>query len=144
MKIFFKTIAIMTVAGISILAVIGYTVIGESTELKKSADGFFHAVRANQTAQSHHYLSSDFKAITSASELDRLIQQMRLQRATSITWHGFSIHNQNGVLEGLMTLDDATQYTLTVSLSQHAQDWKISGFSVKPAQSVALNRQYSG
>ncbi|MCC2113253.1 MAG: hypothetical protein KDJ16_14555 [Hyphomicrobiales bacterium] len=101
-----------------------------TSDITKTADAFFQAVRSGDMDQVESHLSSGFKQSTDRERLQAFISGNGLDRFSSASWGGRSVKTSGGVrvgeLEGSITLDDGGTVPLTIKFLKEDGTWKIN------------------
>jgi hypothetical protein len=127
----------MLIAGVVFLAM------NLTSALPGTADAFFKAARAGDMETARSYLSEEFRASTSAEQLQGFLAESALLNYKEASWSNRSINNDRGELTGSVLTDDGGRVPLTIQLVQENDAWKIYHIDRKPAglQSTADARE---
>lgn len=90
-----------------------------------AADEFFVAVKDKEIDTAYSYLSDDFKASTSQSELIAFMEKNQLDNFQEANWQSRSINGGRGDLVGSITTSTGGVVPITVSFVKGQDGWKI-------------------
>lgn len=138
MKKIFKIIAgFIAVILIIIIAAFYFT-----SELPKTADKFFTAVKSQNMDQAYSYVSDAFKEVTSQEALQKFLQNNGFDDYQEASWSSRKVENNTGELKGYIQTSAGKELPLTVDFVKSQNKWKINAIN-KPASGIQTPRQTS-
>lgn len=96
-----------------------------TSELPKTADAFFTAVAREDYDAAMAMTTADFKASTSAADLQAFAEENGLRGYRDASWSSRSIENDTGALEGTLSMADGSGLPVTVQLVKSDAGWRI-------------------
>lgn len=102
-----------------------FAVLSMTSGLVNTADAFFAEVAVGNMQKAHEYLSEEFRAATSAEDLQQFLADSALQEYQSADWSNRSIANGAGELTGVVRTKGGGSIPLKVSFVKEATGWKI-------------------
>jgi len=124
---------VLGVVGVIILAVAA--IFYFTGDMVTAADEFFAAVKQQDMDKAYTYLSEEFQAGTSQSDLVAYFEENRLDQFTQASWTSRSINGGRGVLTGSITTESGGVVPLTLSFVKGESGWKIYAIQ-KPAAGI--------
>ena len=125
MKKFFTGCAVFAAVLVAIV-VIGITAVFYLTSgAVDTADAFFTEVAAGNFSAARNFLSEEFKATTSAAELEAFLSKSSLLDYNEANWHNRSIENNTGSLEGEIITQSGGSIPLKMDFVKESDAWKI-------------------
>ncbi len=126
MRTWKKILIGLVVVIVAVIAIVFYA----TSDITKTADAFFQAVKSGDAEQMEGYLSGGFKRSTDREGLQAFIRDTGLDRFSSASWGGRSVDTSGGVtrgeLEGSITLEGGEIVPLTIKFVKEGDDWKIN------------------
>jgi hypothetical protein len=101
--------------------------------MTKTADAFFEAVKRQDIAAAHSYLSADFKANTDEAALKAFLSSNALLHFKKASWSNREISGGRGELNGEVTSDSGGVIPLKLLFVKENDAWKIYGIQRAPA-----------
>lgn len=106
-----------------------------TADLVTVADQFFAASKSKNMEQAYSYLSDDFRAGTSQSELEMFLEKNLLTTFQEANWQTRSINGGRGELIGSVTTDSGGVVPITLSFVKGSSGWKIYSIQ-KPSSGI--------
>ncbi len=104
----------------------------------KAADEFFTRVREGKVQEAYETTSAGFKRETDADGFQRFVKRYALDQVASWSWSSRSFQNNQGHLEGTLTLKSGATMTFKVGLVHENDAWKIHGLEGEPPPGVVV------
>ncbi|EOX1298574.1 hypothetical protein ACPD1E_003680 [Vibrio cholerae] len=120
-------------AGVFILAIVA--VFFFTADMVKSADGFFVAVKNKDMGKAATYLSDDFQASTSQSDLELYLEKNFIHKFKEANWESRSINGNRGSLIGSITTESGGVVPITLSFVKGENGWQIYSIQ-KPSSGI--------
>ena len=89
------------------------------------ADDFFVAAKENRASDAYAYLSEDFRANTSESELMEFLEENQLTQFENANWQTRSINGGRGDLVGSITTTSGGTVPLSLTFAKGGGTWSI-------------------
>lgn len=96
-----------------------------TADMVGAADEFFVAVKDKEIDTAYSYLSDDFKAGTSQSELTAFMEKNQLDNFQEANWQSRSINGGRGDLVGSITTSKGGVVPIAISFVKGQDGWKI-------------------
>lgn len=96
-----------------------------TADMVTSADKFFAAVKSKDMKEAYTYLSEDFQAGVSQSDLTLFLKQQRMDTFKEVSWGSRSINGSSGSLTGTITNESGGVIPITLSFVKGEEGWKI-------------------
>lgn len=126
-KIFLGIVGVFIIA---IVAVFYFT-----ADMVKSADEFFSAVKENDINKAYTYLSEDFQASTSQTDLEIYLENNFIDKFKEASWESRSINGGRGSLIGSISTQTGGVVPITLSFVKGDNGWKIYSIQ-KPSSGI--------
>jgi hypothetical protein len=134
-KVFKIIIGFVIVVMLIITAVFYFT-----SELPKTAEKFFTAVKNKNMAQAYSYVSDSFKQKTSQEALQNFLQNNGFDSYQDASWNSRKVVNNTGQLVGHILTSSGKELPLTVDFIKSQNEWKIHAIN-KPSSGVQKSKQ---
>ncbi|MDA0993787.1 MAG: hypothetical protein O3A13_09155 [Proteobacteria bacterium] len=108
-----------------------------TSDMVRTADDFFLATKNGDIAAAYSFLSEDFQASTSQSELSTFAQSNRLTEFQEANWQNRSVSGGRGELVGSITTTSGGVVPISLSLVKGDNSWKIYAIQ-KPATGLQV------
>jgi hypothetical protein len=95
--------------------------------MTKTADAFFNAIKNQDIATAHKYLSEDFKASTDEVALKEFLTKGALLKFKETSWSNRQISGGRGELDGEVITDTGGVVPLKLIFIKENEQWKIYG-----------------
>ncbi len=102
-----------------------------TADLPKSADAFFALVKDGKTEDAYQSTAKAFQDATSMDQFTTFLEQTGLNQYASASYNSRSFENDQGRLEGTVTLSDGTSKPIQVDLTKENGTWKVLGVNTK-------------
>lgn len=122
---------LLGVVGVFVLAVAA--IFFFTASLVTTADEFFLAVKDKDIDAAYSYLSEDFKASTSQSELLDFIRENQLDAFQEASWQSRSINGGRGNLTGSITTNNGGVVPIAMGFVKGQDGWKIYAIQKPPS-----------
>lgn len=96
-----------------------------TADMVSAADEFFVAVKDGNIDRAYSYLSDDFRANTTESELAAFLEKNQLSRFQEANWQTRSIKGGRGDLVGSITTNSGGIVPISLSFVKGSGTWKI-------------------
>jgi len=96
-----------------------------TSDLSKSADRFFLAVKSGNYDEAYSLLSADFKKDTSKSALKVYLEKNALHQSKRTRWNSKSIHSNRAKVIGSLTTETEMSIPIEVTFLK-GTEWKIN------------------
>lgn len=116
------------VVAVAIIAGIAFTL---TADLPKSADAFFALVKDGQTEQAYQSTAQPFRDATTLDQFKSFLDQTGLNDYKSASYNSRAFENDQGRIEGTVTLSDGTSKPIQVDLMKENGTWKVQGINTK-------------
>lgn len=121
MKTLLKIVVGLVVVGVVAVGLVFYL----TSDLTKTADGFFAAVKAKDYGGASQFLSEDFRAATPQTELAAFLDQSTLTAFKTASWTNRSVSGNRGNLDGSITTDSGGVVPITLEFVKENGNWRI-------------------
>lgn len=121
MKTLLKIVVGLVVLGVVAVGLVFYL----TSDLTKTADAFFAAVKAKDYGGASQFLSEDFRAATPQTELAAFLDQSTLTAFKTASWTNRSVSGNRGNLEGSITTDSGGVVPITLEFVKENGKWRI-------------------
>lgn len=124
---------LLGIVGVFILAIVA--VFFFTADMTKSADEFFAAVKNKDMNKAYTYLSEDFQANTSQSDLEAYLEKNLIHKFAEASWESRSINGGRGSLVGSITTESGGVVPITLNFVKGENGWKIYSIQ-KPSSGI--------
>jgi hypothetical protein len=124
---------LLGIAGFFILAIAA--IFYFTADMVTLTDEFFTAVKNKDMKKAYTYLSEDFQASTSQSELENYLEKNRISKFKEASWGSRSINGGRGTLIGSITTESGGVVPVTLSFVKGENGWKIYSIQ-KPSSGI--------
>lgn len=124
-------VGLFVIAGLIVALAFYFT-----SDLSKTADEFFTAVKAKDYGKASQYLSEDFRAATSQTELAAFLDRSAITAFKSASWSNRSVSNGRGELDGSITTDSGGVVPIKLGFVKENGNWRIHSL-YKPKAGLA-------
>ena len=114
------------VAAIVIMALVTIAIaLFLTSDITKTADKFFDAVKSNNYDEAYSLLSTDFKKDTSKRQLKAYLEKHALNQAKSTSWNSRSIKGNRAKVTGTLSTESGMSIPVMVTFAK-GTEWKIN------------------
>ncbi|MCW8857661.1 MAG: hypothetical protein OQJ95_09885 [Kangiella sp.] len=106
-----------------------------TTDMVTTADDFFAAVKNQNMNKAYTYLSEDFKASTSKSDLQQYLNKNAISSFKEASWESRSINGGRGSLTGSISTESGGVVPITLNFVEAENGWKIYSI-LKPSSGI--------
>ncbi|UTW03960.1 hypothetical protein KDX31_02720 [Amphritea atlantica] len=124
---------LLGLVGVFVLAIVA--VFYFTSDMVASADEFFTAIKNKDMNKAYTYLSEDFQANTSQSDLEAYLQKNLIHKFKEASWESRSINGGRGSLIGSITTESGGVVPITLSFVKGKNGWKIYSLQ-KPSSGI--------
>jgi len=124
---------LLGIVGVFVLAMV--TIFFFTADMVKSADAFFTAAKNRDMNKAYTYLSEDFQASTSRSDLESYFEKNLIYKFKEASWESRSINGGRGSLIGSITTESGGVVPITLSFVKGEDGWKIYSI-LKPSPGI--------
>lgn len=102
-----------------------------TADLPKSADAFFALVKDGKTEQAYQSTAQPFRDATTLDQFTTFLEQTGLNDYKTASYNSRAFENDQGRLEGTVSLNDGTDKPIQVDLLKEGGTWKVQGINTK-------------
>ncbi|WP_299178927.1 hypothetical protein [uncultured Neptuniibacter sp.] len=124
---------LLGIVGVFVLAIVA--IFYFTADMVTSADEFFAAVKNKEMNKAYTYLSEDFQASTSQSDLESYLEKNLIHKFKEASWESRSINGGRGSLIGSITTESGGVVPITLSFVKGENGWKIYSIQ-KPSSGI--------
>jgi hypothetical protein len=111
-----------------------------TSELPKTADKFFTAVKNKNMDQAYSYVSDSFKEVTSQEALQVFLHNNGFDSYQDASWNSRKVLNNTGKLIGVVKTIAGKELPLTIDFIKSLDGWKVHAIN-KPPTGIQNNNQ---
>ena len=121
------------IVGVFVLAIVAIFLL--TSDMVKTADEFFVAVKSKDMEGAYSYLSEDFKSGVSKSELESFLSENSLTEFREASWSSRSRSGGRGSLVGSVTTESGGVVPITLGFVKGDSGWRIYSIQ-KPSSGI--------